>query len=295
MYWTKRMASLLVAGVLCGAFSQSGAPYILTAFPLTTMPATSKIWVQWSGAARPGSLIAPDSGILYYDRSPGGGKLANYRYSIIPDISGANTFIAGVPPQRGIAFYPNQQPNMGYGVFYYMVGWPMAADTFYSNELQMIIECPQAPQPKAPTGSISSLTPTFQWDPNPGVPYYHVILSDQEIKLDSSADGATSISGLSVIWQAITPNTQIIYGAPDPSGTITASPPPLSPGQTYSWVVLNNYGNAPAYTSTKFGLPKSFSVIGDTLKPPRNIFPTPSGAAVGHSLNAVTDPNITFK
>jgi hypothetical protein len=43
---------------------------------------------------------------------------------------------------------------------------------------------------------------------------------------------------------------------------------------TYSWIVLNNYGNHPAYTSYRvFGLPRTFTVLGDTLQQPINIWP----------------------
>ena len=286
---------------------QQASPYLMTEFPLTTMASDSKIWVKWTGISRPSIPVtgptynAPDSGTLYFDRAPGGSVISNYHYKvdkfcIDTQTNGTiqvqdNVYLGGMPPQRGIQFRPKDQVGMDVGVFYYMIGFKtsiMGHDTtFYSNELQMIVESPNATTPIGPTGNITQLTPTFSWQANPGVPYYHIILSDEALKIDTA--GGLNIKGLSIIWQAITPNTQIVYGAPDPSGTITASPPPLSPTQTYSWVVLNNYGNQPAYTSTKVGLPQTFTILGTPLSKPVPISPSQD------TLDYQHDSIITFK
>jgi hypothetical protein len=275
---------LFLAGVAMG---QQSSAYILTKFPLAAVAADSQLWVEWTGIARPG-YTAPDSGILYFDRSPGGSKIENYRYKVEKfcsdttkdgPLSGNNRIINGYPPKRGIKFRPIDQTGMGAGVFYYTVAFKMkilGKDTvFYSNEMQMIVETDKPVTTRTPIGNTSELTPTFTWDANPGVPYYHIILSDEPLAIDTTGGKSSGlkVSGLSIIWQAITPRTQITYGAPDPSGTITASPPPLSPGQTFSWVVLNNYGNQMAFTSTKYGLPKSFTIEGVPLTKPAPIFP----------------------
>jgi hypothetical protein len=279
---------LVSAFILCAAFwtmAQQTTAYVLTDFPLAAISVDSQVWVKWTGMARPG-FTAPDSGVLYFDKSPGGGVISNYNYKVTKFcvdtlLDGtiqieSNRFLGGYPPKRGIRFRPEDQTGMGPGVYYYVVGFKtsiLGHDTILaSNEMEMIVESSLPVNTISPIGSITSLTPTFTWSPNPGVPYYHVILSDQALSVDSSG-GGLNISGLSIIWQAITPRTQIVYGAPDPSGTITASPPPLSPGQTYSWVVLNNYGNQIAYSSTKYGLPKSFTIQGVSLAKPRLISP----------------------
>jgi len=281
---------LVLSAVAMG--QQLTSPYILTEFPLTAVSGDTKVWVKWTGIVRPSipglaTYSAPDSGILYFDKSPGGSKIANYRYKVTAfcvdtlgdgtvQVESNRSFGATTPPIRGIRFRPMDQVGMDVGVFYFMVAFKtsiLGHDTvFYSNEMQMIVESPNAVKAIGPSGNITQLTPTFSWNANPGVPYYHVILSDEPLNIDNST-GSINVTGLSIVWQAITPQTQIVYGAPDPSGTITASPPPMSPGQTYSWVVLNNYGNAPAYTSTKYGLPQTFTIVGVPLQKPALVTP----------------------
>jgi hypothetical protein len=281
-----RFATALVLCAASAGMAQQSSAYVLTQFPLAAIAADSQVWVQWTGLARPG-FTAPDSGVLYFDKSPGGGNINNYNYKVdkfsVDTLQDgtiqqeSNRFLGGYPPKRGIRFRPKDQTGMGPGVYYYVVAFKtsiLGHDTvFASNEMEMIVETDQPVNTRTPIGNITDLTPTFTWDANPGVPYYHVILSDEPLSVESTEGGGIKISGLSIIWQAITPKTQIVYGAPDPSGTITASPPPLSPGQTYSWVVLNNYGNQMAYTSTRYGLPKSFTIQGVSLAKPRLISP----------------------
>jgi hypothetical protein len=295
---------ILICGAFYNIFSQQTTAYILTKFPLAAVGADSALEIEWTGISRP-TYLAPDSGILYFDRFPGGGNINNYRYKVETFtndtinkeiLSGNNRLINEYPPKRLIKFRPKEQTGMGIGVFYYIVAFKtsiMGRDTvFTSNELQMIIESDKPVNTKSPIGTITDLTPTFTWDANPGVPYYHLILSDEALSIDTGAQGSTGlkISGLSIVWQAITPNTQIVYGDPDPSGTITASPPPLSPGQTYSWVVLNNYGNQMAFTSMKYGLPKTFTIQGKQLNKPQCLSP-----ARDTMLFSFRDSIVTFK
>ena len=199
-------------------------------------------------------------------------------------VSGGNSVA-----KRGTAFKPVEQDGMGFGVFYCVVAWPMENDTFVSNEFQLMVESPDPVDWIGPSGEVSSVTPTFQWETNTGVPYYHIILSDDIIKIDSSS-GEVSLEGLSIIWQAITPETQMIYGAPDPSNTITADPPPLSPGQNYTWVVLNNYGNHPAFSSMKVKLPPGeFTIEGESLEKPVCTYPE------NVTLNSIDNKKVVFK
>ncbi|MDG5813906.1 carboxypeptidase-like regulatory domain-containing protein [Chitinispirillales bacterium ANBcel5] len=288
--------------LLCTTFmavAQIASDYVIVEAPVGARAADQVMWVKWSGTTRnplDQTITAPDSGIIYFDRSPGGGDLSNYRHKInnpwVDTTSNTvwdNVHFDGSPASRGIAFRPTDQEQMSTGLYYGIVAWPMETDTLISNEFQIIIESEDPVNWQSPSGTISSITPVFQWDANPEVPYYHILLSDEPISIDSSS-GTINLSGVSVVWQAITPHTQITYGAPDPSGTLTANPPPLSPGQWYTWVVLNNYGNHPALSSSKIKLPPAdFTIEGEQLNIPENIYP------VDQKLNSSENPTFNFK
>ncbi|MBN1308261.1 MAG: carboxypeptidase regulatory-like domain-containing protein [Chitinispirillaceae bacterium] len=297
----KEGMAVVLAGLCVSA--QQSTDYLIVEAPIGVQAAAKTVWVKWTGISRGAGFTAPDSGTIYYDRSPGGGKLANYRYSIaVPYIDTSistgdsirdNVYFSPSPSdpvaKRGIAFRATDQPGMGFGAFYCVVALPLANDTLVSNEFQLIIESPDPVDWTGPSGTISSMTPTFRWNANPGVPYYHIILSDDIIKIDSSS-GEINLQGLSIIWQAITPATQMVYGAPDPSRTITADPPPLSPGQNYTWVVLNNYGNHMAFSSMKVKLPPGeFTVTGTSLNKPECIYPKKI------TLTSTDDRKVFFK
>ncbi|MFP4679429.1 MAG: carboxypeptidase regulatory-like domain-containing protein [Chitinispirillaceae bacterium] len=280
-------------------FAQSSNDYLIVEAPIGARPAEELLWVKWSGTSRDPldpTFLAPDSGRIYFDRSPGGGDLANYRYRISAPATDSmtgksldNVYFRETPLKRGTAFRPADQENMGIGVYYAIVAWPLQEDTLYSNEFQIIVESPDPVEWDAPSEEISNLTPTFSWKTNPGVPYYHVILSDEPISADTS-EGTVNVEGLSVVWQAITPNTQITYGTPDPSNTITADPPPLSPGKRYTWIVLNNYGNHMAFSSPKVSFPiGEFRVTGDSLTKPENVYP------LHEDLSNIEHPTFDFK
>ncbi len=283
----KKIAFITMLLSACSLYAQT-TEYLIVDAPVGAQASSKVLWVKWAGLSRLG-YPAPDSGTIYYDRAPGGGDLKNYRYTVknaaldsvtkkpLDNILDASSTIS----KRGTAFKAAEQPEMGFGVFYCVVAFPCTtttpvkkADTLISNEFVLMIESPDAVDWIGPKDSITELTPTFQWKANAGVPYYHVVLSDEAISIDSSEDGKVNLSGLSIIWQAITPNTQIVYGAPDPSRTITADPPPLSPGKKYTWMVLNNYGNHAAFSSTKVKLPPgNFVIKGKSMKKPVPVYP----------------------
>jgi hypothetical protein len=274
--------------------SVQAAEYATVEVPVGVKSASNVISVKWVGASR--TLLAPDSGRIYFSRYPGGSKIANYPDSVkVPyyDTSSKttinNVYYPGTPPKRGISFRAMDQQNLGIGVYYCIVGWKFATGTFVSNEFQVVIESPDPVKWIGPSGTIQELTPTFSWNANPGVPYYHIILSDDVIKIDSSDGGKVDLQGLSIIWQAITPNNRMVYGAPDPSGTITADPPPLSPGKQYTWIVLNNYGNHAAYSSARIGSPGEFKLAGLPLNAPIGVFPK------NVKLNSVSSKKVQFK
>jgi len=307
MKWLAIIPLIIVVGY---APVRANSEFLTTKIPFEVQSQTSNIEIQWTGSLRSDAqlgMLPPDSGYIYYDRFPGGKNLSAYRYKVKPKVDSlddgtpvplSNVYIAGTPPKRSTTFVPQQQTDMGSGLFYCIIALPLENDTLYSNEFQVLVESPTpvsliGPGIDPSERVISELTPTFQWEANTGVPYYHVILSDEPIVIDTAGgdDGSSSISitGLSIIWQAITPNTQIVYGAPDPSGTITASPPPLSPGTEYTWLVLNNYGNQVQYSSAKVKLPVgNFSLEGEGLEKPVNVTP------IDDTLTIFDNPKVTF-
>lgn len=295
---------LVVAGFIAPALAQQTTDFVITDFPIGVRNGDDTLTVSWTGNLRfppdPDILAAPDHGNIYFDRNPGGSDLHNYRYQVKPvvvtdSVTGLplilqNVYVPGYPPQRLTKFIPQEQSNMDGGVYYCVVALPLDNDTLVSNEFMVIVQSQEPVTMTGPVGEIEELTPTFTWEPNPGVPYYHIILSDKEIDFEDSA-------GISIVWQAITPDNEITYGAPDPSGTITADPPPLSPGQRYTWIVLNNYYNQLAFSSYVINKPLGFSVGGDSLKAPVNVFPSPRLQYPGRvdTLNNVDNPTITFE
>jgi hypothetical protein len=302
MFRTHKVLLILMAGCCSLLYAAQSTPYILTDFPLVAMASGEVISIKWTGVNRDPLAVVPDSGRIYFSRSPGGSLIRNYTDSVkvyyqdsITQIVQNNIQYPGALPQRGIKFKPSAQTTMGPGVYYFIVGWRtkigLIPTEFFSNEMMMIVESDKATEPISPAKGveIDNLTPTFTWKANPGVPYYHVLVSNKEISASTTGD-SIDVTGLSIVWQAITPKTQITYGAPDPSGTITADPPPMSPGQTYSWIVLNNYGNNIVYTSKRFGLPEAFKIKGLPLKAPQPVWPLQRD-----TIDGSKDSIITFK
>ncbi len=167
------------------------------------------------------------------------------------------------PIQRSIFIAPRHQIGKGgtktmtVGKYYFVV--INRKRNKISQEGQLIVETTQPAKVVSPNSDITQFRPTFQWEPVAGVPYYHLLLSDQPINISEKFD---TISNASFIWQAITPGSQIQYGTPDPSGLFPA-PPPLSPNVKYEWMILNNYGNTKEFTSVNaIPLPGYFTIKG---------------------------------
>ncbi|MCL2181848.1 MAG: carboxypeptidase-like regulatory domain-containing protein [Chitinispirillia bacterium] len=238
-------------------------------------------WVQLTGPGSQDLASAVSRGGIYFAASPAAGDLS--RYTRI-----ARAIDENVESQVGTAaslrsrFMPSQA-GISHGAYYCIVASVAEdGDTLYSDYFTLMVETATAPTiefPKANlmagemVATIPDLTPRFRWTGVSGVPYYHVILSDKPI-----ISGSGLSSNISVIWQAITPATSIAYGAPDPSGTITAAPPPLTPGKTYSWMVLNNYGNHMAFSSSAAINPMDvaqaqFKIAGTPINAPQAVWP----------------------
>jgi len=177
--------------------------------------------------------------LAWYEPKP---ITARFEYGIKP---GVYTGSIAEDGNNQVSFTP-AAVGMGLGVHYCRI-----TDGQVSSEpFTIIIESPIAPQMQAPIGSITDLSPDFTWDRVPGVPYYMVICSDQEIIINE--DPVTrefTVEGANPIWSVLTSENSAHYGDPDPSGTYTSAPTPLIPGASYWWVVLNCYGNAAEMTS----------------------------------------------
>ncbi len=266
----KKIVTIILTLLTLAIGASQSTPYVLTEFPIAILPADTSVWIKWTGDARESLALVGevDSGTIYYSRTPGGSSIENYEFQVLQgDVdSYYNTpSTSNGIPERGTKFTPSKQTNMESGIYYMMVAYVAEADTFYSNEIKFIVKSSESATLIAPTGDgVTDVTPTFQWGAVQDVPYYHLIVTDEKVTVGDD----NSLEGLSIIWQAITADGQITYGAPDPSGTLTASPPPLSPGVEYSWFVLNNYGNNPAMTAVEVKLPQSFSLAGDTMVTP---------------------------
>ncbi len=148
-----------------------------------------------------------------------------------------------------------------------------AGDNGHSAIFQIIHTASSAPEMIAPiTGDrregVNTVTPTFRWQPVEGVSFYHLVVSDQPFEITNEND-QVKVEGANIVWQAITSETSIMYGVPDPSEFFDSDNIPPLVGHDedhredrprYAWVVLNNYGNHPAYTSSVTGGVSGFEV-----------------------------------
>lgn len=189
---------------------------------------------------------------------------------------------------RSLGLIPKNE-GMTPGVYYCVI----AAGTLSSAEFKLMLESPMAAHMQTPANNvvINTSTPVFAWDEVPGVPFYHLILSDKEVTIREDANGELQLANADIIWQVITPKTRVTYGDADPSGffaVFNGTVPPLLEGFEYNWVVLNNYNNHPAYASTVQGGVSSFKIDLDLpLTAPNLTFP---------AANAnLTQSDITFQ
>ncbi|MFH0765606.1 MAG: carboxypeptidase-like regulatory domain-containing protein, partial [Calditrichota bacterium] len=150
------------------------------------------------------------------------------------------------------------------------------------------------PRTAARQQGINTVTPTFRWQPVQGVPYYHLLVSDQPFQIHENENGQTRVEGANLIWQGITPETSILYGIADPSGFFDndQTPPLVGNDQNhrqrrpiYNWLVLNNYGNNPAYTSIVTGGLSGFEVeVQPPFESPQNLAPTQRQNLAGREI-----------
>ena len=172
------------------------------------------------------------------------------------------------------------------GVNYCVVRRKGSSET--SDEFTIIVESPLFPSPRTPAnGSVLSEPSTLlEWDPVDGTPYYHVAVSDQEIRVEQE-DGEITLTGANLIWQAITSGTSIQYGSLDPSGhfaDINGTSPPLMTGFDYNWLVLNNYGSDPALSSVAGAGLAGFTVDVPVVMDPPAVVAPPDSALLTEEL-----------
>lgn len=161
---------------------------------------------------------------------------------------------------KSLQFSPSNE-GFSPGIYYARI----SNGVIHSIPFVLYVESPQAPISRSPQSGavISTISPKFEWDAVPGVPFYHFILTDQPVQIIKDAEGNLQIEGANIIYQVITSKTEINYGEPDPSGffnQVNGIIPPLLNGKTYNWIVLNNYGNNPALSSIVQTGVQSFTV-----------------------------------
>ncbi len=180
------------------------------------------------------------------------------------------------------------------GIIYCIID---GGDEGFSAVFRVIRAAEAAPEMTSPiTGvgraGIETVTPTIRWQPVEGVPYYHILLSDQPFDITEDEEGQVKVEGANIIWQAITSQTSIMYGIPDPSEYFDAENTPPLVGHMdrdarprYTWIVLNNYGNHPAYTSTITGGVSGFEIeVEPPFDPPELVSPEAGAEVAGEEI-----------
>jgi len=246
------------AGILASARNQN-ASIVLTTVPdrlFLNGDATDAEVVAW----QPSDLTCE----LRYDTAPGNRDLQN-NYPNRISAMGTGSLILN-PGAEG----------MSTGV-YYCILVSDEDDSVTSVEFNVVVQANLTPTTVSPQGTVTlnQGAPLFRWNPVEGVPYYFLLLSEGAVSIERNAEGEiTGLSGLNVIWQAITPASFIQYGAPDPSGTfLNAHIPPLLPGIEYNWIVLNSYSADGRFISGSVApvAPEFFSINRPTLPQAPNL------------------------
>ena len=219
---------------------------------------------------------------FYYSSAPGGTNINNYTSS------GNNGTGTG-----SIEICANDI-GIGVGVYYCIVS--SGTQGFTSIEFQLIIETSSGVNMNQPLSGevIDITTPTFSWNPNPGVPYYLLVLSDNPFTIGEDDQGNITVTGINPIWALITPDNSVVYGTQDPSGNFFYTAPPLVPSLEYNWIVLNNYGNDPLLTSDVTSTPFGFTFeTPSPIEAPELI--SPANTTPGDTTLFYGDDYITFE
>ncbi len=227
-------ADQLNAGLLQSVLNDN-APVTLTRIPtrfFTNLDSSESgnIVIEWQESS-------VQLGDFYFSRFPNVAS-GQFPRRIIPDTT---------PGDRKIVLNAGLD-SLTTGIYYCIIVDAADPDST-SIEFNMVIEHHLSPGNFQPDTTTSGF---LSWDPShANTPFYHVIVSNRPVRLDNiDQDPDNEVIGINVIYQAITSNTFITYRESDPSGFFDNSKTPrLASGNTYYWMVFNNYGNNHALSS----------------------------------------------
>jgi hypothetical protein len=284
---TLRALALGVMAAVCGVPASAQSKLAVVSAPKNEVFPDSLVRISLSPVPA-GPL--PDSCDLFHGPAPAGNRLEGHGTRLIAKRSASkdsSALLFDFKPMDNDAGASGPQLSLG---FHYMVA-SCRDGKILSPEFPVWVAARQAASILTPKAQETSSSPDISWTPVPGVPAYHLLLSDQALDIDTEKG---TVSGASIIWQVITTKTGIAYGTPDPSGTFSKMPaPPLSPNVPYNLVILNNYdGRSSLSTSTKAQGLRLFTIqsSGSALKPPANVAP-----AQNAGLAVPRDSAIQFK
>ncbi len=163
-------------------------------------------------------------------------------------------------------------------------------NALFSNEFQFVVEATSAPVAIAPIGTIDNSTPVFQWSSISGVVSYWLLLSSNPFEISTDSLDNIKIVGANLVWNYTTNQTSAQYGEVNPLNPYDqGTPPPLLPGHTYNYVILNLYEeNNPIFGSPITSGVYSFTYENGSQQIPPNLF-TPADSSTFEA-----DPTITF-
>ncbi len=162
-------------------------------------------------------------------------------------------------------------------------------NALFSNEFQFVVEATSAPVAIAPLGTIDNPTPVFQWSSVSGVVSYWLLLSSNPFEISTDSLGNIKIVGANLVWNYTTNQTSAQYGDVNPLNPYDqGTPPPLLPGQTYNYVILNLYEeNNPIFGSPITSGVYSFTYDNGTQQVPPNLY-TPADSSTFEADQTIT-------
>lgn len=162
--------------------------------------------------------------------------------------------------------------------------------TFYSNEIQFIVEASKAPKVLSPRGQIENSTPTFEWEGVEGVKGYWIIVSSTPFDITTDENDQISIEGANLVWQFITSETTAQYGDINTNTPYQDEAPPLNPNKEYSYTILNLFEeDDPVFASPVFGGIVPFTFVDE------NPIPAPGLIEPADNSSFVGSETVTFR
>jgi len=237
--------------------------------------ATGDITIEWD--------LPGINGDFYYSRFPNVAanlrSLTTFRGDSILDADNADNLIT----------FNVWEDSVSTGVYYCIIVDRSQGVDSTSVEFNVVIDHDLSPSNFEPdttqTGALSWVSSSEY------TPYYHLIVSNKRLELtDDDGDGDREVKGINIIYQAITPNTSLTYRQSDPSGFYdNTKSPRLASGNTYYWILFNNYGNNPALSSDVISYGEVPNFVYDnpqTFQPaPQNIEPVSTSITNLDTLN----------